>query len=209
MIRAFLIIVVVASTTLKSTRVFAAIDGDLRLNVGMFDEGLIIPFYTGFASIPVHPGGVFGAELYYRKGEHHHLFQTLNLGYYYHRGYEHGLFVDTEFGYRYLGSIGIYVEGLLGTGYLHTFRDGTTFVFDKSSGEYQKAANGGRPHAMAPALTIGTGFDFSPKVNLPVAIYLRYQAILEWPRCPENVKSVMSHAALYVGFLINIGRIEF
>jgi hypothetical protein len=180
----------------------AKVDGTIRYNLAVFDEGTMIPIYSGFTSNPIHPGLLIGAEYYYRKSRSDQLVQTVNLAGYLHHGFENGLFLNTDFGYRHSIPLGITGEILLGIGYLHTFSD--NYVFEQNEdGRYVKTANRGNPRFMADA-SIGLGYDFSMKTRLPIQPYLRYSFFMEMPWAKGFDSFLMAHTALQIGCLFPI-----
>ncbi len=122
-------------------------NGNIKFNAAIFNEGTMIPFYSGFMSIPVHPGILLGGEYYYQYKEKIQLFQSVNLALYFHKKFEHGIFLNSEFGICIVFSIGIAPEVLMGIGYLNTFNNDPIFE-QNSSGEYELTKDHGRPHLM-------------------------------------------------------------
>jgi hypothetical protein len=175
----------------------AGINDHLRYNAAIFDEGTIIPFYSGFASLPIHPGLLVGTEYYYHRSMRNQLFQTLNLGGYFHEGFEHGLFINTDVGYRHVIPCGIMGDILLGIGYLHTFSDNDVFKQDKN-GQYVKIADYGNPRFTADA-SVGLGYDFAMKTKLSIQPYVRYQFFIEMPWAKGLDNLLMAHTVLQVG----------
>ncbi|HEU4609925.1 MAG TPA: hypothetical protein VFS31_17515, partial [Chitinophagaceae bacterium] len=95
----------------------------LPLSVSIFNNGTALPGqgYLGVFSTTPHPGICVGTYHLYRERKHSELFQSLKLGYFYHRHAQQGIQLYTETGYRYLSSSGVYGEGAIGAGYLHSF----------------------------------------------------------------------------------------
>jgi len=176
---------------------FAGINKYIRYNISIFDEGAMIPFYSGFASIPIHPGLLLGVEYYYSKNDKNQLFQTLNIGGYLHKGFEHGLFLNTDVGYRHVFPWGIIDDILLGIGYLHTFSDNDVFKQD-NKGRYVKITEYGNPRFIADA-SVGLGYDFSKKTRLSIQPYLRYQFFIELPWAKGLNNLFMAHTVLQIG----------
>ena len=185
----------------------AEVNSKFRCNLAIFDEGIMLPVYSGFASIPPHPGLIIGTEFYYKKTEENQLFQTLNTGGYFHEGFENGLFIDSETGYRHIFHSGITGDILLGAGYLHTFSNNDVFRQDQT-GQYVKIRNYGNPRFMADA-SAGLGYDFSKKTALNFQPYVRYQFFIEMPWAVGLDELLMAHTVLQAGCLFPLPRERF
>lgn len=175
-------------------------------NIALLNEGVMIPIYSGFTSIPIHPGLMVGCEYRYKESNNLHLFQSFNIGGYYHQHFEHGIYCNSEFGVRPIFNFGLTTEILLGFGYLHTIEDDPLFS-QNSSGEYVQMRNYGRPHLMG-TFSLGLGYDFSKMTNLILIPYVRYQTAVEYPYSLNNGEiPVLMHTMLYFGLIYDMHRI--
>jgi hypothetical protein len=186
--------------------VYSLNKNNLYSNIAFIDEGVMIPIYCGFISIPIHPGFVVGCEYRFKNSKNLHLLQTLNAGGYYHPHFEHGIFGYSEFGIRPIFNFGLAPEILLGLGYLHTFEDDPVFS-QNSSGEYVQMRNYGRSHLMG-TFSLGLGYDLLKKTKLPIIPYIRYQAAIEYPYTLNNGQiPVLMHTIFYLGTIFEMHSI--
>jgi len=174
----------------------------IPVNISLFNEATAIPF-TGFFTLPIHPGIQAGTEFDYRSNEHSRLFQTANINYFYHNHLNQGIGIYTEFGYEYCTAGGFAISGLLGIGYLHTFAVSEEFTF--SNEQYQKKADRGNAR-LFPSVSLDIGYYiFHEKENSP-KIFLRYQSWAEYPYSPGFIP-IMTHINLHIGTKLFITRI--
>ncbi len=145
-----------------------------------------------FGEMFSHPGMMVGAEFTIVGNQNHQLLGTLNVGWYVHRRNYHALFLNSEIGYRYTFNVGFNIHTLLGVGYFHKFADGT--IYEVRNDTLKEVRNTGRPRFM-PSFSLGLGWDFRKKTNLPFGLFTRVQVFGEYP----DDSFFMPHAALLIG----------
>lgn len=174
----------------------------IPLSLAIFNNGTMMPGqgYAGVFSENIHPGITLGTSYMYGAGKHHELFQTFKLGYFYHHYSQHAIQLYSELGYRYLTKSGLFAQGFLGVGYLHSFADVQQFTL--KNGEYEKKANWGRPQFMG-SVALGLGYDLQQKIHKPLRIFLQYQFWIQAPFVNKYVP-VLPNAALNIGVLYTL-----
>lgn len=190
-----LILLFIAHTSIAQER-------SIPLSVSIFNNGTSLPGkgYGGVFSKTVHPGITLGTAHQYRKGRRTELFQTLKLGYFYHRHNQHGVQLYTELGYRYFITGGLYADGLLGAGYMHSFADVQQFRLE--DGRYVKKANWGRPQLMG-SVSLALGYDLQARSNIPFKLFLQYQFWLQTPFVNKYVP-LLPNTALHLGLIYTL-----
>jgi hypothetical protein len=169
----------------------------IPISFTIFNNGSTLPGsgYLGIFSKTIHPGFSLGTYFLYHKGNKHEFFQTVKLGYFYHRFSQQAIQLYSEAGYRYLTKSGLYGEGLLGLGYLHSIPD--VQIFKLEDGKYVKKHNFGRPQLMI-STGIAVGYDFSKHSSLPLRLYLLYQFWMQTPFVNKYVP-LLPNTALHLG----------
>jgi hypothetical protein len=198
-----LILILFSNIILKANDTIKFLDRT-RLKISVFNEGVFMPMYPHFTSVPVHPGLLSGIEYYHKKKLNSQFFQTLNIGFFIHKKYEHGIFLNSEVGDRYILPFGLAFEGLFGLGYLHTITDGPEFE-QNNDGIYEQTKNYGRSHVLG-SLAVGIGYDFSKKTNLDIHPHISYQFMVEypWSSGEDGLSPVLPRSNLYIGLIFNI-----
>lgn len=156
--------------------------------------------YAGIFSKNIHPGITLGTSYLYGSGKRHELFQTLKLGYFYHHFSQHAVQLYSELGYRYNTKPGIFVQGLLGVGYLHSFPDVQQFTL--KNGEYVRRTNLGRPQFMG-SVALGLGYDLRKNIKIPISLFLQYQFWIQAPFVNKYVP-VLPNSAVHIGAIYQL-----
>jgi len=96
-----------------------------------------------------------------------------NINFYNHKRHHTGLSVNVTIGYRYTSKSGLIIEPLhVGTGYLHSFLNGTTYEATPEGG-FKEVKLAGNSTLILPYIQlIGLGFDFRQKSNLPLGFMM-------------------------------------
>lgn len=161
----------------------------------LYNESTAIPF-TGFITIPIHPGVQLGTEYNYIDNESSRLFQTANLSWFYHNYLAQGIGLSTELGYEHRMKSGLSFAGLLGLGYMHTFSTAKEFAY--SNGSYKERTDRGNPR-LFPSMSVEMGCYLKPEIRNSPKIFLRYQSWVEYPYSPDFIPA-MTHINLHAGF---------
>lgn len=171
--------------------------GKLPVTFSLFSNGTSLPGtgYLGVFSKTIHPGFTAGTYHLYHTGEKHELFQSFKVGFFYHRFVQYGVQLYSEGGYRYLLKNGLFAEGTLGAGYIHSLPDVQQFTF--KDGRYVRKKNWGRPEVMI-TTGIGVGYDLEKKSHLPMRIFIQYQFWLQAPFI-NNYVPLLPNTALHLG----------
>ena len=174
----------------------------LPISISIFNNGTMMPGagYLGVFSKNIHPGINLGTSHLYGSGKHHELFQTFKLGYFYHHFSQHAVQLYSELGYRYFTNSGVFVQGLLGVGYLHSFADVQQFTL--KNGEYRKKANWGRPQFMG-SVALGLGYNLNKISQLPLDVFLQYQFWVQAPFVNKYVP-ILPNNAFHIGVLYSL-----
>jgi hypothetical protein len=191
--------------TLFLTTIYGnAQDKTLPISVSVFNNGTSLPGqgFAGIFSRTIHPGISLGTYHLYRKKSKHELFQTLKLGYFYHQFAQHGIQLYSELGYRYFTKAGIYGEGLLGLGYLHSIPDVEQFRLE--NGRYVKKASYGRPQFMG-TVSLAAGYDLHTSLRWPLRIFLQYQFWLQTPFVNKYVP-LLPNTAFHLGAVYQLSK---
>jgi hypothetical protein len=172
---------------------------EIPVSLSVFNNGTSLPGNgaLGVFSKTIHPGFDVGTYHLYKSAAKHDFIQTFKLGYFYHQFNQHAMQLYSEFGYRYKTNTGLYAEGLIGAGYLHSFADIQQFKL--VDGQYVKKANWGRPQLMA-TTSVALGYDFQTKKNFPLKAFLQYQFWMQAPFVNKYVP-LLPNAALHVGIV--------
>ncbi|MEY3442458.1 MAG: hypothetical protein RLZZ519_739 [Bacteroidota bacterium] len=166
----------------------------LPISISLFNEATALPF-TRFFTTPTHPGIQLGTEWNYKQGAHGRLFQTANVFYFYHRHLAQAVGVHSELAYEYRFKPGLALQGMLGIGYMHSFR--TAPEFDFVNGEYV-AKNDAGSARLYPSLSMDIGYYLQKENAYSPKIFLRYQSWVEFPYSPGFIP-VMTHINLHLG----------
>jgi hypothetical protein len=81
---------------------------------------------------------------------------------------------------RATARFGVQAEAGLGVGYHHTFYSGPVYAVD-AAGSWGQVPNLGLPNVVAPIVRLGVGYDFAAVTPLPVTVFARWEAGLEFP----------------------------
>lgn len=166
----------------------------IPVTISVFNEATALPF-TRFFTTPIHPGIQMGTEWNYKQGAHGRLFQTANVFYFYHRHLAQAVGVHSELAYEYRFKPGIALQGMLGIGYMHSFR--TAPEFDFVNGEYVTKKDAGSAR-LYPSLSMDIGYYLQKENVHSPKIFLRYQSWVEFPYSPGFIP-VMTHINLHLG----------
>ena len=147
-----------------------------------------------FGETITNPGLFFGYEYNLRPQKLYQLHLSANAGGYHHSHNHTGLFSEIQIGQRYTFGSGLFVEQLLGVGYLHTFLSGGKIYEVSEPGAISEARNSGRGHFM-PSLSLGFGLNLAQKDKAPLLLFLRPKAFLQYPYNGY----ALSHAAVLIG----------
>jgi hypothetical protein len=138
-----------------------------------------------------------GTELFYTRGQHSQLFQTVQLGGFYNRYFGTSVFLSSDLAYRYTTGLGFYGEVMLGVGYMHAFHPRDTYALN-DNGTYERVTDWGKPSAMA-SFSLGVGYDSGKRLSP----FLRYQWLLQAPYAGEDLPYV-PQALLHAGVKIRL-----
>lgn len=162
---------------------------NIRLSASYFGETL------------THTGANVGIEYYPYPCQKFQPILAANVGGYVHIRNNTSLFLRGQWGQRITFAKGIFVEEFLGIGYLHQFTHGGKNYEVLPNGAVNKIPNNGKPMIM-PSISLGTGYDFSQKINHALLIFIRPE--LFW-KAPFN-GYYLTHFALNAGFIFNINK---
>ena len=132
-----------------------------------------------FGETITNPGLFFGYEYNLRPQKRYQLHLSANAGGYHHSHNHTGLFSELQIGQRYTFGSGVFVEQLLGVGYLRTFLSGGKIYEVTEQGVVSEASNSGRGHFM-PSLSLGFGLNLAQKDKAPLLLFLRPKAYLQY-----------------------------
>lgn len=98
-----------------------------------------------------------------------------NINFYNHKAHHTGLSANVTIGYRYTSKVGLILEPLhIGTGYHHSFLNGTTYEA-KAEGGFKEVKLAGNSTIILPYIQlIGLGYDFRQKCNLPFSFMISF-----------------------------------
>lgn len=143
-------------------------------------------YYGAFVT---HPGLFVAAEKpAWRSGSQEVFFGGRGGGYH-HDGRHTGLFARAEAGYRWTSGVGLFAEGMLGAGVLHTILDGPLYTEGAT-----RSIDFGRP-TFAPGLSLGVGWSRTTNARPPLRVFGRVDG---WLRAPVN-RSWLPGTALSLG----------
>ncbi len=183
------------------TTAFAG-SGDLPISFSVFSNGTALPgqSYAGLVSKTLHPGFSLGLTHQYKQKKHSALFQNFKLGYFYHQHAQSGIQIYTETGYRLQSSIGLYADGLLGVGYLHSLPDIQRFTWTEKGYVRQKGI--GRAQVMATA-SIAAGYALQS--GPPLRFFMQYQFWIQAPFVRKYVP-VLPNTAFHIGTIYSLKK---
>lgn len=161
-------------------------------------------FFKGAITDPLHPGFLMGTEFTYAKGKLGKIYQTLNSGYFYDKYVAKGLMFFSEFGYRYTMKFGLFVDALIGGGYLRYWHPQEIFALN-SAGSYERVKDKGRGAAMI-STAMGFGYSFSEKLGWPIDFFLRYQLFIQTSYSKES--SLRPHQLVHIGIRYKFNRVQ-
>lgn len=176
------------------------------VSIAVYSNSVALPGHGNMIlfSVPVHPGIYMGTEYFWRSKPKSELFQTAGLSMYVIREMYYGIAVSSAFGSRYYIPCGIFYEGSLGVGYLHTFNYGPVFSLDEN-GEYQRKTDWGRPH-FTPEIAAGAGYRFTLKNENQLSVFIRYQLKIEYPFTTSGEIPFLPHINFYLGARFHMFR---
>jgi hypothetical protein len=172
-------------------------------SISFFNHSISVPFHK-MISEPIHPGIQVGIEGKYFEKNGSKLFQTLNLGMFYNNYNGRGFYLNTELGYRYTSKPGIFVETLLGVGYLRTYHPTDIYQLN-SSGTYQKVNDKGFSSPSV-SFAFGLGFAFKSSSSFSFAPFIRYESIIQTHFNAEL--EVLPQSTLHIGLRVTKKRMK-
>jgi hypothetical protein len=152
------------------------------LEAAFINQAVGSPFDGTILSI-LHPGFSLGTEYIWKGRAHGCWFQGLQAGYYFNKYDSRAFFLQSSFGYRHTLGFGLFGEVAPVLGYVRYFHPGEIWRLN-AEGEYGKAKDSGRS-AVVVSFELALGFDFSPQMGWPVAVFVRYQPYLIVPDTPD------------------------
>lgn len=148
----------------------------------VFNEHVTTPF-KGTDAIRTSWGGTLSYEASKKRVgvyQYTHIFQG---GYYYHHDLNQVAFIAWKPKFELRFSDTFNVHAVLGLGYAHSFLTQPSYRFE--DGGYVKKANWGSPHFM-PSIGLGTGFHFDKLFDVPIELFVRYEAFGLAPYKPKG-----------------------
>lgn len=152
---------------------------DFPVSLSVINQSWAFPQKKVFRMKPFYPGLVFGTEYSYKEGKRGRLLQSANFGFFINNVTGSCLFLHSDFVYRYTFNFGLFADVSLGLGYVHAFYPREIFR-QNDENEYVKVRDTGKPAIMV-SNSFSLGYDFSRKMNKPIALYLRYQWFAQYP----------------------------
>lgn len=145
--------------------------------------------------LPIQPGLKIGTEYVYSTNKNHTILQTLTLGYFRNPEFLQAVYFDTYFTYRYTTSFHMFVDGAVGTGYLHRRHTREAFKLN-DNGEFESKTDWGSP-AVKLGLTIGLGYNFYVK-NHQLSTFINYEWFINYPHV-KGLIPLLPHSLYHIG----------
>ncbi len=150
----------------------------MPLAVSVYNHSYAVPFRRILRTRPWHPGVQIGTEYSIVAGRLGELAQTGEVAWFQSPPVQEAFLIYSELAYRYVASFGPLAEVLFGPGYLHSFS--TRPVYELEGDHYRRVTDWGSSHFML-SLGLGVGFDLSKWTATPLALFTRYQFLLQFP----------------------------
>jgi hypothetical protein len=154
-----------------------------------------------------NPAVFIGTEFSINKSRKHRLCQALGIGFITNEAMGNTITLNTDFCYRYTGKWGIFSDFSIGLGVLNQYQTREKYSINQTTGEYKKVKDFGKP-AMLAEYSNSLGYDFSVKKNLPFAIFIKYNFIIQMPYFDFKLFPVMPQSVIQLGTIIKIRKNE-
>jgi len=151
--------------------------------------------YSQLLTRPIHPGMTLETQHINNPESRGSWGWNVSIGYYFHRHFANGLFAQGHLLYRYQTQPGIYLQGQIGTGYLHVFRAAPEYRL--RNGHYVKSFDWGSGRVM-PSIGLELGYRFTKDVRSP-RMFARYETWIQYPFSPGFIP-LLSHTNLHLGY---------
>ncbi len=160
-----------------------------KITLAAYGESLAFPFTN---ITPFHPGGEIGITLKEKKRGRTIRNVNTYAGFFHHERVENAIYLRGEYAYRPIIKSAFTVDMLGSLGYMHTFYPGEIYELNEASGDYEKARQSGRSHALA---SVGLGITYIKGRH--VEPFVRQEMAVESPFA--NGIPVIIHSFLKVG----------
>lgn len=174
----------------------------IPIEITLTNTGTFLPGggQLGIWSATLHPGLQIGTQITYAQFSKSKIYQTAKIGYFHHKYAQNAWQFLTEFGYQYQLNSGLFFSPKIGVGYLHSSPNLEVFTFD--NGNYQLQNYKGR-HQLMGGITALIGYNFSPKMNIPLEAYLGYNFWVQSPFVNKYVP-VLPNNSVQLGVIYRI-----
>lgn len=152
------------------------------VSISVFNERVTTPF-KGTDAIRTHWGGTLAYEASRKRNGIYQFTHIFQGGYYNHTNLNQVGFVSWKPKFELHFNDTFNIHAILGVGYAHSFPTQPSYRLEE--GTYTKKNNWGTPHFM-PSMGIGSGLHLDMLLDVPIELFVRYEAFSLAPYKPKG-----------------------
>jgi hypothetical protein len=148
-----------------------------------------------------NPGLQLGVEKHLATTNNFNVIGGLLLNYYNESKVQSAVGLHARIGQRYTAGFGLFLETYLGIGVQQTFFTNQTYEYNAGVSTIKETKTS-KP-SLSPSITLGLGYDFNKKMDLPIKWYLRPSFYWIYP---ERNLLLQTSYALETGIVYTLKR---
>lgn len=172
------------------------------ISITLFKEQITLPFQKTDA-IQKHWGGTLAYEVSKERQGTYQFTHVFQGGFFNHDAINQVAFIawKPKFELRFNNTFNLHA--ILGVGYAHSFLTQPSYEF--TEGRYNEKSDWGTPHFM-PSIGIGAGVHLDKLLDVPLELFIRYEAFSLAPYKPKGTLPFTANTMLNVGLKYSFNK---